>query len=207
MSPEGLQPLEPALADRDLGLAGSVGVCLPDCGVCELPFSVPDLGEVKNGLSPKARDSQVGDSLGRAMTMNQESWIRGASGEGGGRKEQPPFPVSSGFQEKENGSLRPSSAQPLGSTGSPSSSASTTPLASQHCLQLLQHQLFQQQQQTQVAVAQVSLPLSWVQKFPGLGTRPLFLWKGSAPQLQPQFTWVTPEGGFHQVGLWNSWQQ
>ncbi|XP_034292076.1 carboxyl-terminal PDZ ligand of neuronal nitric oxide synthase protein-like [Pantherophis guttatus] len=114
---EGLQGLEPALADRDLGLAGSIGVCLPDCGVCELPFSVPDLGELKNGLSPKARDGQ----------------------------------------EKENGGLRPSSAQPLGSTGSPSSSASTTPLASQHCLQLLQHQLLQQQQQTQVAVAQVQL--------------------------------------------------
>ncbi|XP_013923915.1 PREDICTED: carboxyl-terminal PDZ ligand of neuronal nitric oxide synthase protein-like [Thamnophis sirtalis] len=114
---EGLQPLEPALADRDLGLAGSVSVCLPDCGVCELPFSVPDLGELKNGLSPKARDSQ----------------------------------------ETENGGLRPSCAQPLGSAGSPSSSASTTPLASQHCLQLLQHQLFQQQQQTQVAVAQVQL--------------------------------------------------
>lgn len=73
------------------------------------------------------------------------------------RKEQLPFLVFSGFQEKENSGLRPSSAQPLGSTGSPSSSASTTPLASQHCLQLLQHQLLQQQQQTQVAVAQVSL--------------------------------------------------
>uniref|UniRef100_A0A8C6Y944 Carboxyl-terminal PDZ ligand of neuronal nitric oxide synthase protein n=1 Tax=Naja naja TaxID=35670 RepID=A0A8C6Y944_NAJNA len=94
---EGLQPLEPVLADQDLGLAGSVGVCLPDCGVCELPFSVPDLGELNNGLSPKAKDSQ----------------------------------------EKENCGFRPSSAQPLGSTGSPSSSASTTPLASQHCLQLL----------------------------------------------------------------------
>ncbi|XP_026541648.1 carboxyl-terminal PDZ ligand of neuronal nitric oxide synthase protein-like [Notechis scutatus] len=114
---EGLQPSEQALADQDLGLAGSLGVCLPDCGVCELPFSVPDLGELDNGLSLKAKDSQ----------------------------------------EKENGGFRPSSAQPLGSTGSPSSSASATPLASQHRLQLLQHQLFQQQQQTQVAVAQVQL--------------------------------------------------
>ncbi|KAG8141939.1 hypothetical protein E2320_006594 [Naja naja] len=59
---EGLQPLEPVLADQDLGLAGSVGVCLPDCGVCELPFSVPDLGELNNGLSPKAKDSQRGDA-------------------------------------------------------------------------------------------------------------------------------------------------
>ncbi|XP_015679828.1 carboxyl-terminal PDZ ligand of neuronal nitric oxide synthase protein-like [Protobothrops mucrosquamatus] len=111
---EGLQPVEPALADRENSLAGSVVVCLPDCGICELPFSTPDLGELKNGLGPKARDSQ----------------------------------------DKENSGFRPSSAQPL---GSPSSSASATPLASQHCLQLLQHQLFQQQQQTQVAVAQVQL--------------------------------------------------
>ncbi|XP_053229396.1 carboxyl-terminal PDZ ligand of neuronal nitric oxide synthase protein-like isoform X1 [Podarcis raffonei] len=60
-------------------------------------------------------------------------------------------------QENETGSLRPSTAQPLGSPASPSSSASVTPLASQHCLQLLQHQLLQQQQQTQVAAAQVQL--------------------------------------------------
>uniref|UniRef100_A0A670KHQ0 Carboxyl-terminal PDZ ligand of neuronal nitric oxide synthase protein n=1 Tax=Podarcis muralis TaxID=64176 RepID=A0A670KHQ0_PODMU len=62
-------------------------------------------------------------------------------------------------QENETGSLRPSTAQPLGSPASPSSSASVTPLASQHCLQLLQHQLLQQQQQTQVAAAQVTMPL------------------------------------------------
>ncbi|XP_070615643.1 carboxyl-terminal PDZ ligand of neuronal nitric oxide synthase protein-like [Erythrolamprus reginae] len=115
--PESLRPLGPALADQDLGLAGSVAICLPDCGVCDLPFSMPELGELKNGLSPRAKDSQ----------------------------------------ETETVSFRPSSAQPLGSTGSPSSSASATPLASQHRLQLLQHQLFQQQQQTQVAVAQVQL--------------------------------------------------
>lgn len=147
------------MADRDNGLAGSVEMCLPDCGICELPFSAPDLGELKNGLSPTARDSQVGDSLGRALEMKQEScnWSPPPGASWGGRKEQPPLLVSSGSQEKENSGFRPSSAQPLGSTGSPSSSASATPLASQHCLQLLQHQLFQQQQQTQVAVAQVSL--------------------------------------------------
>ncbi|XP_032056384.1 carboxyl-terminal PDZ ligand of neuronal nitric oxide synthase protein-like [Aythya fuligula] len=39
----------------------------------------------------------------------------------------------------------------------PAARASITPLASQHCLQLLQQQLLQQQQQTQVAVAQVQL--------------------------------------------------
>nr|XP_060613571.1 carboxyl-terminal PDZ ligand of neuronal nitric oxide synthase protein-like [Anolis sagrei ordinatus] len=61
--------------------------------------------------------------------------------------------------ETEGGSLlRPLAAQPLGSPTSPcSSSSGATPLASQHCLQLLQHQLLQQQQQTQVAVAQVQL--------------------------------------------------
>ncbi|NWR84988.1 CAPON protein, partial [Furnarius figulus] len=49
------------------------------------------------------------------------------------------------------------SSQQLLSPSSPCSSASITPLASQHCLQLLQQQLLQQQQQTQVAVAQVQL--------------------------------------------------
>ncbi|NXG00108.1 CAPON protein, partial [Sakesphorus luctuosus] len=48
-------------------------------------------------------------------------------------------------------------SQQLLSPSSPCSSASITPLASQHCLQLLQQQLLQQQQQTQVAVAQVQL--------------------------------------------------
>ncbi|NXJ04898.1 CAPON protein, partial [Odontophorus gujanensis] len=54
-------------------------------------------------------------------------------------------------------SLYPASSQQLLSPGSPCSSASITPLASQHCLQLLQQQLLQQQQQTQVAAAQVQL--------------------------------------------------
>ncbi|XP_030913131.1 carboxyl-terminal PDZ ligand of neuronal nitric oxide synthase protein-like [Geospiza fortis] len=58
-------------------------------------------------------------------------------------------------QDAENCSLHLASSQQLLSPGSPCSSASITPLASQHCLQLLQQQLLQQQQQTQVAVAQV----------------------------------------------------
>ncbi|KAJ6652843.1 hypothetical protein lerEdw1_010561 [Lerista edwardsae] len=62
-----------------------------------------------------------------------------------------------GSQDRESSSLRPSASQPLGSPGSPSPVSATTPLASQHCLQLLQHQLLQQQQQTQVALAQVQL--------------------------------------------------
>ncbi|KAM8796608.1 carboxyl-terminal PDZ ligand of neuronal nitric oxide synthase protein-like [Eudromia elegans] len=60
-------------------------------------------------------------------------------------------------QESENCSLYPAGSQQLLSPSSPCSSASITPLASQHCLQLLQQQLLQQQQQTQVAVAQVQL--------------------------------------------------
>ncbi|CAM4569665.1 carboxyl-terminal PDZ ligand of neuronal nitric oxide synthase protein-like isoform X1 [Lepidochelys kempii] len=60
-------------------------------------------------------------------------------------------------QDAENCSIYPSVSQQLLSASSPCSSASAAPLASQHCLQLLQHQLLQQQQQTQVAVAQVQL--------------------------------------------------
>ncbi|XP_051492826.1 carboxyl-terminal PDZ ligand of neuronal nitric oxide synthase protein-like isoform X1 [Apus apus] len=60
-------------------------------------------------------------------------------------------------QDAENFSLHLASSQQLLSPSSPCSSASITPLASQHCLQLLQQQLLQQQQQTQVAVAQVQL--------------------------------------------------
>ncbi|XP_042336147.1 carboxyl-terminal PDZ ligand of neuronal nitric oxide synthase protein-like [Sceloporus undulatus] len=56
-------------------------------------------------------------------------------------------------QENEDSLLCPLASQPVGSPASPS----PTPLASQHCLQLLQHQLLQQQQQTQVAAAQVQL--------------------------------------------------
>ncbi|XP_031457780.1 carboxyl-terminal PDZ ligand of neuronal nitric oxide synthase protein-like [Phasianus colchicus] len=60
-------------------------------------------------------------------------------------------------QDSESCSLYPAGSQQMLSPGSPCSSASITPLASQHCLQLLQQQLLQQQQQTQVAVAQVQL--------------------------------------------------
>ncbi|XP_065593369.1 carboxyl-terminal PDZ ligand of neuronal nitric oxide synthase protein-like [Cyrtonyx montezumae] len=60
-------------------------------------------------------------------------------------------------QDSESCSPYPAGSQQLLSPGSPCSSASITPLASQHCLQLLQQQLLQQQQQTQVAAAQVQL--------------------------------------------------
>ncbi|GCC34397.1 carboxyl-terminal PDZ ligand of neuronal nitric oxide synthase protein isoform X1 [Chiloscyllium punctatum] len=59
------------------------------------------------------------------------------------------------YQDPENGTPFVLSAQ---LPRLPSSQCSSpTPLASQHHLQLLQHQLLQQQQQTQVAVAQVHL--------------------------------------------------
>ncbi|XP_072344638.1 carboxyl-terminal PDZ ligand of neuronal nitric oxide synthase protein isoform X1 [Scyliorhinus torazame] len=59
------------------------------------------------------------------------------------------------YQDSENGTPLALSTQ---LPRSPSSQCSSpTPLASQHHLQLLQHQLLQQQQQTQVALAQVHL--------------------------------------------------
>nr|XP_033815940.1 uncharacterized protein LOC117367481 isoform X2 [Geotrypetes seraphini] len=60
-------------------------------------------------------------------------------------------------QDSENDSLYRTASQQLLSPGSSCSSALSTPLASQHRLQLLQHQLLQHQQQTQVAIAQVQL--------------------------------------------------
>ncbi|XP_028919766.1 carboxyl-terminal PDZ ligand of neuronal nitric oxide synthase protein-like isoform X2 [Ornithorhynchus anatinus] len=64
-------------------------------------------------------------------------------------------------QDVENSSMCPSGSQQLLTPTSPCSSSSSScllsPLLSRHCLQLLQHQLLQQQQQTQVAVAQVQL--------------------------------------------------
>uniref|UniRef100_A0A8D2LY19 Carboxyl-terminal PDZ ligand of neuronal nitric oxide synthase protein n=1 Tax=Varanus komodoensis TaxID=61221 RepID=A0A8D2LY19_VARKO len=114
---EGLQLAGPAMADGEHARADSDGTYLSDCGACELPLALPDLGAPNGGPGLKDRSGQ----------------------------------------DNEKGSLCPSAGQPLGSPGSPCSSASATPLASQHCLQLLQHQLLQQQQQTQVAVAQVQL--------------------------------------------------
>uniref|UniRef100_A0A670YKW2 Carboxyl-terminal PDZ ligand of neuronal nitric oxide synthase protein n=1 Tax=Pseudonaja textilis TaxID=8673 RepID=A0A670YKW2_PSETE len=142
-----------------------------------------------------------GASNNSAEGLDPWGWL------GVGQKEQPPFPVSSGFQEKENGGFRPSSAQPLGSTGSPSSSASATPLASQHCLQLLQHQLFQQQQQTQVAVAQVSLLCPGCKS--SQAWAPVLFFLCSSSYNHPSLG-SPPEGGFraaHQLGLWHSWPQ
>ncbi|XP_069465604.1 carboxyl-terminal PDZ ligand of neuronal nitric oxide synthase protein-like [Ambystoma mexicanum] len=61
------------------------------------------------------------------------------------------------YEDVDHDSLYTIVSQQIQSTGSPSSCSSLTPLASRHRVQLLQHQLLQQQQQTQVAVAQVQL--------------------------------------------------
>ncbi|XP_077161683.1 carboxyl-terminal PDZ ligand of neuronal nitric oxide synthase protein-like isoform X2 [Paroedura picta] len=114
---EGLQLEGPPMADRENTPADSEALRVPDCGACELPSAMPDLGVLKPGQSLKERNSQ----------------------------------------DSESHPLHPSALQPLVSPASPCASASVTPLASQHCLQLLQHRLLQQQQQTQVAVAQVQL--------------------------------------------------
>ncbi|NWH60665.1 CAPON protein, partial [Geococcyx californianus] len=78
-----------------------------------------------------------------------------------GHGQTPPLVVAAGMLwggKLQGGfSLHLAGSQQLLSPSSPCSSASITPLASQHCLQLLQQQLLQQQQQTQVAVAQVQL--------------------------------------------------
>ncbi|KAM4695659.1 carboxyl-terminal PDZ ligand of neuronal nitric oxide synthase protein-like [Rhinophrynus dorsalis] len=60
-------------------------------------------------------------------------------------------------QDIENVSVYSSVSQNVRTPNGSCSISALTPLASQHRLQLLQHQLLQQQQQTQVAVAQVQL--------------------------------------------------
>ncbi|CAI9538669.1 unnamed protein product [Staurois parvus] len=60
-------------------------------------------------------------------------------------------------QDIENCSAYSTLSQKFHTSSCASSVSVLTPLASQHRLQLLQHQLLQQQQQTQVAVAQVQL--------------------------------------------------
>ncbi|NWU27407.1 CAPON protein, partial [Dyaphorophyia castanea] len=100
------------------------------CGdaVGELPGARVDLGMLKPGQASKEKNGQV----------------MGGGLEGGSCALLLLKALCSGSQQ-------------LLSPSSPCSSASITPLASQHCLQLLQQQLLQQQQQTQVAVAQVQL--------------------------------------------------
>ncbi|NWI96332.1 CAPON protein, partial [Pitta sordida] len=111
--------------------------------------------------------SRCGDALGwgtaaRAVPLNIPLCAGGQSCGEPQSKSQPELvdPLTCPFlcaQDAENCSLHLASSQQLLSPSSPCSSASITPLASQHCLQLLQQQLLQQQQQTQVAVAQVQL--------------------------------------------------
>ncbi|XP_027505927.1 carboxyl-terminal PDZ ligand of neuronal nitric oxide synthase protein-like [Corapipo altera] len=93
---------------------------------------------------------------GICMSKRGPRELPGASGDLGMLKPGQASKDKNG-QDAENCSLHLASSQQLLSPSSPCSSASITPLASQHCLQLLQQQLLQQQQQTQVAVAQVQL--------------------------------------------------
>ncbi|XP_075761535.1 carboxyl-terminal PDZ ligand of neuronal nitric oxide synthase protein isoform X2 [Pelodiscus sinensis] len=100
-------------------------------------------------------DAEV-DSDDIGLSERGSGELPSPGGERGMLKSGQIFPDKS-CQEAETCSLYPSASQQLRSPSSPCSSASATPLASQHCLQLLQHQLLQQQTQTQVAVAQVQL--------------------------------------------------
>ncbi|CAN2389016.1 Phosphotyrosine interaction domain (PTB/PID) [Pristimantis euphronides] len=65
-------------------------------------------------------------------------------------------PKEQSDRDAENSSMYSTLSQSL-RTPNGSSASALTPLASQHRLQLLHHQLLQQQQQTQVAIAQVHL--------------------------------------------------
>ncbi|XP_029816422.1 carboxyl-terminal PDZ ligand of neuronal nitric oxide synthase protein-like [Manacus vitellinus] len=94
------------------------------------------------------------DTEGICMSERGPRELPGARGDLGMMKPGQASKDKNG-QDAENCSLHLASSQQLLSPSSPCSSASITPLASQHCLQLLQQQLLQQQQQTQVAVAQV----------------------------------------------------
>ncbi|XP_065551321.1 carboxyl-terminal PDZ ligand of neuronal nitric oxide synthase protein-like isoform X1 [Lathamus discolor] len=112
--------------------------------------------EVHQIKGSKIRDEIGIDSDGICVSERGPGELPGARGDLGLLK---PGQASKdkNCQDVENCSLHPAGSQPLLSPSSPCSAASITPLASQHCLQLLQQQLLQQQQQTQVAVAQVQL--------------------------------------------------
>ncbi|XP_074871703.1 carboxyl-terminal PDZ ligand of neuronal nitric oxide synthase protein-like isoform X2 [Carettochelys insculpta] len=123
-----------------------------DKSVEEQPLEVPQ----QVGATRVDADEAEVDSDGMGLSEMGTGELPSPSGEQGMPKSGQVFTDTS-CQDTENSSIFPSVSQQLLSPTSPSSSASATPLASQHCLQLLQHQLLQQQQQTQVAVAQVQL--------------------------------------------------
>uniref|UniRef100_A0A8C2TF85 Carboxyl-terminal PDZ ligand of neuronal nitric oxide synthase protein n=1 Tax=Coturnix japonica TaxID=93934 RepID=A0A8C2TF85_COTJA len=126
----------------------TVGQAFEVCHKLSLQHALQNADGQADGASDKSAEEQP-----------SEGDILQGLGSGGGRDAlgHPLTVPLSLHQDTESCSLYPAGSQQLLSPGSPCSSASITPLASQHCLQLLQQQLLQQQQQTQVAVAQVQL--------------------------------------------------
>ncbi|XP_062361917.1 carboxyl-terminal PDZ ligand of neuronal nitric oxide synthase protein-like [Cinclus cinclus] len=144
------------------------GICVSERGPRELPGARGDFSMLKPGQTSKEKNSQ-GErpqetqpwqckhpghiQLDQQLHINE--WVLHRAP--GALPEGLNGIASAHATDAENCSLHLASSQQLLSPSSPCSSASITPLASQHCLQLLQQQLLQQQQQTQVAVAQVQL--------------------------------------------------
>ncbi|NXU85365.1 CAPON protein, partial [Xiphorhynchus elegans] len=149
----------------------TVGQAFEVCHKLSLQHALHNADGQADGASDKSAEEQSLEGDPWACPLNIPLGARGAEapllhwGQSCGEppsKSQPELvdPLTCPFlcaQDAENCSLHLASSQQLLSPSSPCSSASITPLASQHCLQLLQQQLLQQQQQTQVAVAQVQL--------------------------------------------------
>ncbi|NXV36402.1 CAPON protein, partial [Rissa tridactyla] len=127
----------------------TVGQAFEVCHKLSLQHALQNADGQADGASDKSAEEQPleGDARVPAGRRQASLSCRGGDALRGGKKRK----------DTENCSLHPAGSQQLLSPSSPCSSASITPLASQHCLQLLQQQLLQQQQQTQVAVAQVQL--------------------------------------------------
>ncbi|NXB56069.1 CAPON protein, partial [Struthidea cinerea] len=129
----------------------TVGQAFEVCHKLSLQHALQNADGQADGASDKSAEEQPleGDSrLPRGVgTAPPEAVVRGCFGVGTREVAHPSWASCSDSD----------GSQQLLSPSSPCSSASITPLASQHCLQLLQQQLLQQQQQTQVAVAQVQL--------------------------------------------------
>ncbi|NWS54061.1 CAPON protein, partial [Chunga burmeisteri] len=126
----------------------TVGQAFEVCHKLSLQHALQNADGQADGASDKSAEEQPleGDTrlpwgAGRPLPQQRQE---GCFGVGNCKVACPSWASSTGSQQ-------------LLSPSSPCSSASITPLASQHCLQLLQQQLLQQQQQTQVAVAQVQL--------------------------------------------------
>lgn len=102
------------------------------------------------------KDTEADGNLNRA-TAEKRTCERAVSAPDLGLVKCLPVLKEQNGQDIENCSTYSSLSQKFHTPSCASSVSILTPLASQHRLQLLQHQLLQQQQQTQVAVAQVQL--------------------------------------------------